>query len=129
MDFELSTSNPAKGIVGVVVVGELDLVTAPELKLRLQEVIGAGARKVLVDLSAVTFLDSTTLGVLVGMIKRLSELGGALAIVCDSRNILTIFEITNLDTVLNICSSTDEAVTLLQDLENDAARDGLAAPI
>ena len=63
------------------------------------------------------------------MIKQLAELGGALVIVCNSRNILTIFEITNLDTVLNICGSTEEAVALLQDLGDDEHGDNLAVPI
>ena len=51
----------------------------------------------MVDLSKATFIDSTTLGVLVGGVKRLRPAGGSLALVCTDENITKIFEITGLD--------------------------------
>jgi len=55
--------------------GEIDLYTAPEFKERMVQVIEDGKTRVVVDLSEATFIDSTTLGVLVGGVKRLRPLG------------------------------------------------------
>ena len=51
--------------------GEIDLYTAPEFKERMVELIEGGKKQIVVDLSEATFIDSTTLGVLVGGVKRL----------------------------------------------------------
>ncbi len=82
--------------------GEIDLYTAPEFKERLVELIDAGKNHIVVDLSEATFIDSTTLGVLVGGVKRLRPSGGGLALVCTDQNITKIFEITGLDRVFGI---------------------------
>ena len=93
--------------------GEVDLYTAPEFKQQLLEVIGQGGKQVIVDFSNTTFIDSTTLGVLVGGVKRLRTNDGQLSLVCSDRNITKIFEITGLDRVFSIYSTRDEAVSKL----------------
>ncbi len=75
MEFKLSTADLGGGVARVRVVGEVDLSTAPDLKRALNDVISWGARGVLVDLSDATFIDSTTLGVLMGAVKRLRPSG------------------------------------------------------
>jgi anti-sigma B factor antagonist len=91
--------------------GEVDLYTAPEFKERMVQVIEEGKTRVVVDLSNATFIDSTTLGVLVGGVKRLRPSGGSLAIVCSDQNIQKIFEITGLDRVFPIHESREEALS------------------
>ena len=93
--------------------GEVDLHTAPELKDELMRVIDAGGRFVIVDLTETTFVDSTTLGVLLGGLKRLRPVGGAVILVCGNPNIRKIFEITLLDRVFTIVDTRDEAVAAL----------------
>ncbi len=90
--------------------GEVDLYTAPEFKERMVQVIEDGKKQLVVDLSKATFIDSTTLGVLVGGVKRLRPSGGSLALVCTDQNITKIFEITGLDRVFPIHTSRDEAL-------------------
>ena len=90
--------------------GEVDLYTAPEFKQQLLEVIGQGGKEVIVDFSGTTFIDSTTLGVLVGGVKRLRSNDGQLSLVCSDRNITKIFEITGLDRVFSIYPTRDEAI-------------------
>jgi anti-sigma B factor antagonist len=90
--------------------GEIDLYTAPEFKERMVELIDGGKTHVVVDLSKATFIDSTTLGVLVGGVKRLRPQGGSLALVCTDQNISKIFEITGLDRVFAIHETRDEAL-------------------
>jgi anti-sigma B factor antagonist len=90
--------------------GEIDLYTAPEFKERMVELIEDGKKRIVVDLSSATFIDSTTLGVLVGGVKRLRPAGGSLALVCTDQNITKIFEITGLDRVFPIHASRDDAL-------------------
>lgn len=90
--------------------GEVDLYTAPEFKERLVQVIEDGKKQLVVDLSKATFIDSTTLGVLVGGVKRLRPTGGSLSLVCTDQNITKIFEITGLDRVFPIHASREEAL-------------------
>jgi len=90
--------------------GEIDLYTAPEFKERMVELIEGGKKNIVVDLSEATFIDSTTLGVLVGGVKRLRPSGGGLALVCTDQNITKIFEITGLDRVFSIQGSREDAL-------------------
>ena len=113
MNFDIKTDRLEGDTYVIALSGEVDLYTAPEFKQQLLETIGQGAKDVIVDLSDTTFIDSTTLGVLVGGVKRLRPNGGRLSLVCDDRNITKIFEITGLDQVFPIYGSRDEALQSL----------------
>ena len=110
LDFKVSSAVLGDGVSSVSVGGEVDLSTAPELKEVLNGVIDGGARFVLVDLSAATFIDSTTLGVLMGAVKRLRPAGGELAVACPDPNVRRIFAITLLDRIFELFDSADEAI-------------------
>jgi len=110
MNFDIETEQLSGDTYVISLVGEVDLYTAPELKQQLLEVIGDGAREVVVDFSDTTFIDSTTLGVLVGGSKRLRSNEGQLSLVCEDRNITKIFEITGLDKVFTIYPMRDDAL-------------------
>jgi anti-sigma B factor antagonist len=126
MGFSLATADLGDGVFTVSVVGEVDLATAPELKEALTGVIDSGAQGVLVDLSHTTFIDSTTLGVLMGAVKRLRPGGGELAIACQDQNIRKIFEITLLDQVFKISASTEAGIAHLRE-PGRLARPGVSA--
>ncbi len=115
MNFDISTEELGNDAYVISLAGEVDLYTAPEFKEQLLEVVGKGSRNVLVDLTNATFIDSTTLGVLVGGVKRLRPNGGQLTLVCSDRNITKIFEITGLDKVFPIYPSRAEAVEKIGD--------------
>ncbi len=110
MNFDIKTEQLGDDAYVISLAGEVDLYTAPEFKQQLLEVIGQGGRHVIVDFSDTTFIDSTTLGVLVGGVKRLRSNDGQLSLVCSDRNITKIFEITGLDRVFTIYPTRDEAV-------------------
>ena len=117
MNFDVKTEQISDNTTVIALSGEVDLYTAPEFKQQLLETIGQGAKEVIVDLSDTTFIDSTTLGVLVGGVKRLRPDGGRLSLVCTDRNITKIFEITGLDKVFPIYESRDEALQSLSSSE------------
>jgi anti-sigma B factor antagonist len=117
IDFQAMTTNLGDGVARVAVAGEADLFTAPELKEALANAVDGGAHDVIVDLSDATFIDSTTLGVLIGTVRRLRPLGGTVAIACHDANIVRIFEITRLDQVFPIFETADEGLAFLRDPE------------
>ena len=114
MNFDIRTDRIDDSSYVISLSGEVDLYTAPEFKQQLLEVIAQGASNVIVDFSNTTFIDSTTLGVLVGGVKRLRTNDGQLTLVCSDRNITKIFEITGLDRVFTIYPSRDEALEQIQ---------------
>jgi anti-sigma B factor antagonist len=110
MNFDVNTDKVDESTYVISLTGEVDLYTAPEFKQQLLDVIANGGKDVVVDFTNTTFIDSTTLGVLVGGVKRLRTEDGRLSLVCSDRNITKIFEITGLDRVFTIYSTRDEAL-------------------
>ena len=119
MKFASSTESLGDGAYVVALAGEVDLYTAPELRRELFDVIRRGAKDVVVDLSRTTFIDSTTLGVLVDAARRLRP-SGRVRLVCTDANILKVFQITALDRLFTIHPSLVEARGELDSLHADA---------
>ena len=120
MDFSIDTEQVGDNRHVIALTGEVDLYTAPELKSQMLDLIANGATDVVVDFTNTSFIDSTTLGVLVSGVKRLREKGGTLSIVCSDRNITKIFEITGLDRVFTIYPTRAEALERLDSNEAPA---------
>jgi anti-sigma B factor antagonist len=93
----------------IAIEGELDLSTAPRLKWMLLEALEAGHSQLVVDLSLASFMDSTALGVLVG-INRSLDVGVRLAIVCTQASVLRIFELSGMDGVFAIFPTLEQAL-------------------
>jgi anti-sigma B factor antagonist len=94
----------------ISVEGELDLTTAPRLKWMLIDSLEEGHSRLVIDLSLCTFMDSTALGVLVG-VNRSPDLGAQLAIVCERGAVLKIFELSGMDGAFAIFPTLEEALT------------------
>ena len=108
MDLSLSTRDEGDWTV-VAVGGEIDVYTAPKLRETLVDLVNVGRFRLVVDLEAVDFLDSTGLGVLVGGLKRLRAHDGTLRVVCTQERLLKIFRITGLTKVFAIHESVADA--------------------
>lgn len=96
----------------VAVRGEVDIFTAPEFKERINAAIDSGAETVLIDLMGATFLDSSSLGVLISAHRRLGLRDGKLVIACDVKPVLNTFKVTGLDSVLPIAPDREDALAL-----------------
>ena len=94
--------------------GEVDVYTAPQLKQQIINLLDEGVKHVIVNLSAVDYLDSTALGVLIGGLKRLRERDGRLDLICPNQRIKRIFEITGLDKIFDIYAAEEEALAKVQ---------------
>ena len=107
LDLETEDRN---GLVHVALKGELDLSTVAKVQDELRRVEESAPPVMVLDLSRLTFLDSTGLGVLVGGLKRVRAHEGSLRLVCTQERILKIFRITGLTKVFPIHASVAEAV-------------------
>jgi anti-sigma B factor antagonist len=77
----------------------LDAFTAPDLDGLLRELATRGARRLVVDLSEATLIDSSGLGALLSGYIQLRERGGALELIPGCREVMRAFELTGLDRV------------------------------
>lgn len=94
----------------VEVVGEVDATSVEQLRPELNRLADAGRIRVILDLSGVTFLDSSGLGALVSCHRRLQLLGGRLRLVCRNDLVLRVFRLTGLDKVMPISATLEEAL-------------------
>jgi anti-sigma B factor antagonist len=97
----------------ISVEGELDLATAPQLKWTLVDSLEAGHDQLVLDLSLCTFMDSTALGVLIG-VNRSLDVGGRMVIACARTDVLHIFELSGMDGAFAIFATLGEALAHIQ---------------
>lgn len=93
----------------ISVEGELDLTTAPRLKWMLLDSLQEGRNRLVLDLSLTTFMDSTALGVLVVVNRRLDP-SARMAIVCARQVVLKIFELSGMDGAFAIFPTFEEGL-------------------
>ncbi|CAA6801212.1 MAG: Anti-sigma factor antagonist [uncultured Thiotrichaceae bacterium] len=90
----------------------IDAVNAPELRQKINELSGTGQTRVILDISNVTFMDSSGLGVLVSILKMLGGSGeliiaGANGIVSD------LFKLTRMDRIFRMCDDPESAEQIM----------------
>jgi anti-anti-sigma factor len=89
--------------------GRLNMVAAPALRKQLHDLVADGNARVVVDLSATDFIDSSGLGALISGLKVARQAGGDLRIAAPTRQVVTVLELTNLNRVLRAHDSADSA--------------------
>ena len=95
-----------------ILTGELDLQASRSLGQRLNEEVGAGvsAADVILDLSSVSFMDSSALGVIVQADQRLGRQGRGLAVIAPHGSAAAqLVEITKVNRSLRVAATRDEA--------------------
>lgn len=107
--FGISQTELDERVSVISIEGELDLLTAPRLKWMLLDSLRAGQDRLVVDLSLASFMDSTALGVLLG-VERTLGVDACLAIVCTTPNVLKIFELAGLDGMFAIFPTLGDAL-------------------
>jgi anti-sigma B factor antagonist len=90
--------------------GELDVATIPSLDEALGAVRVEGARKVLLDLSEVTFIDSTALMRLLTALREVERRGGQMVLACSNPTVLRLFEVTRTNQTFEILPTRDRAL-------------------
>jgi anti-sigma B factor antagonist len=115
MNFHIGEESLAGDLIIIKLQGEVDLYAAPELKQHVNGAIESGKNKLILDLSEATFIDSTTLGILVSGMKRLRPRGGMLAVLCPDPTMARIFDITGLNRMFSVHDTLDGAIAALEE--------------
>ena len=90
--------------------GEINITTSPDLRKAFDALIKNNVGKVVVDLTNVSYIDSSGLATLVEMFQRLKKIGGRLRFAGMNQKIRSIFEITKLHKLFEICDTLDAAL-------------------
>jgi anti-sigma B factor antagonist len=90
--------------------GKFNLVAAPQLKARIDDLVAVGKARLVVDLHAVDFIDSSGLGALIGGLKTARQQGGDLRIAAAGDQVRAVLKLTNLDRILAPYASIEEAI-------------------
>lgn len=103
------SSEQTAAIAVVKVAGEVDVSSIAHLDQELVALTDAGEKRIIVDLSAVEFIDSTGLGVIVKSLKEVRDNGGWLRVVAQNDRVTKIFVITGLDSEVELSESVEQA--------------------
>ena len=108
MSFHTSKEN---AVAVVDVDGQLIVGNRQELKQKVLDELENGERKFLIDFANTGYIDSSGLGVLVSLSKKIREQGGELRLSNLNEDLRTLFELTKLDTLFSIADTREEALS------------------
>ena len=111
--FDVRAELVGEGLSAIAVSGEADLYNASTLEEHILASVAAGATRIVVDLTEATFIDSTTITVLVRSERKVRPLGGRIALVVTDANVARVFAITALNRVFAIHATSADAVANL----------------
>jgi len=107
MGFEVTQNGE---ITLVEVEGQLIVGNRQELKQQVLEQLDNGDRKFVIDFAKTGYIDSSGLGVLVSLSKKIREQGGELRLSSLNEDLRTLFELTKLDTLFRIADTKEQAL-------------------
>ena len=108
--FAFLEESSGAGVPIAIVSGEIHVSTAPRFRQALEAIIERGDGTLVLDLTAVEFIDSTGLSVLLNGLRLVSQRGGHMALVCTNPTVLRLFQITSLDTTFDIVDDRAAAI-------------------
>ncbi len=104
------TTKKQDGVVIMEIEGQLIVGNRQELKQKMLEELEKGGRKFLIDFDKTGYIDSSGLGVLVSLSKKIREQGGDLRLANLNEDLRTLFELTKLDTLFQIAETREQAL-------------------
>lgn len=108
MAFKIENKN---GLTVCHVDGEIDINTSPAIKKSFDKLVGSKTGRIVVNLSKVTYVDSSGLATLVEILKNMRSYGGKLRLSNMSPKVKSLFEITKLEKLFDIVASEEEAIS------------------
>lgn len=106
----LSDAKSSNGVMVVRVEGQLVVGNRNELKEHLQGLLDKGERRFLIDFAQTGYIDSSGLGALVALARKVREEGGDLRLSGLNEDLRSLFELTKLDTLFAISETPDQAL-------------------
>lgn len=113
MSLQTGTRTLDAGVAVVTPSGEIDVYSSPQFRQEVTGLLEGGVTRIIVDLNEIDYMDSTGVGVLMALSRRVAERKGELRLVCRSARLLRIFELTGLKKVFDIHPTEAEAVESL----------------
>ena len=111
VDLRLTEEKLRPAGVVLTATGELDMATTPQLRARLRELIEAGARRLVIDLTPVAFMDSVALAAILTARRDLAEVGRMAVVIAPDSYPRLVFEIAGLPEYLNVFEARADAVS------------------
>lgn len=108
------------GIALVSLGGELDLAVAPLLDAAVSHVLDDGLRRVLLDLDALRFCDSSGLGALLRTSRRVREAGGTCVVAAARGPVARLLDLTSIEQALQLSPNVQPALVRLRSPEASA---------
>ena len=106
----ISQIKDQSGVAVLQVEGQLIVGNRQELKDLVQAALDRGERRLLIDFSRTGYIDSSGLGALVSISKRIREAGGELRLSGLNEDLRSLFELTKLDTLFSIADTPQQAL-------------------
>ena len=91
--------------------GEIDINTSPGIKKSIDKLLQAKTSRIVVNLSKVTYVDSSGLATLVEILKNMRSYGGRLRLTNLLPKVKSLFEITKLEKLFEIMADEQEAIS------------------
>ena len=111
LKIDARTEGPDTAVISLT--GEVDVANAAQVRDSALMLVDSGAKNLVVDLNSTEYMDSTGLGMLVGLLKRTKEIGGDVVIAAAQPRVKRLFEITGLTQVFRIY---DEVAAALKEV-------------
>ena len=103
--------DPKKDLTVCHIDGEIDINSSPMVKKSFDKLISQKTPKIVINLSKVTYVDSSGLATLVEILKNMRSYGGKMRLACMSPKIKSLFEITKLEKLFEIVADEETAIT------------------
>jgi anti-sigma B factor antagonist len=104
-------TTPTPGVLALE--GEIDLHESPEIKEKMQPLLAAKQPRIVIDLSGVSYIDSSGLALFIEAMQRVHSYGGKFALCSLRPSVKSIFEIARLDQVFSIFPDRDSALAVV----------------
>ncbi len=104
------TTRSQDSVTIVAVHGNMDSNTSPQAQQALDEILAGGGRKIALDFTALDYISSAGLRVLLGTAKRLNGSGGALRLFGLNPSVREVFDISGFSTILTVSRSEADAL-------------------
>lgn len=106
----ITTAKTPENVLLVTVEGQLIVANRQELKQVVQDALDGGERRFVLDFGPTAYIDSSGLGALVSINKKVREVGGDLRLAGLNEDLRSLFELTKLDTLFTISETASEAL-------------------
>jgi len=103
--------DPKQGLTVCHIDGEIDINSSPIIKKSFDKLISQKTSKIVINLSRVTYVDSSGLATLVEILKNMRSYNGKMRLACMSPKIKSLFEITKLEKLFEILADEETAIT------------------